>query len=178
MLKDTSWLSFLPFLTSNSICVKQLKYEYEDKLMEMSDNYDVYELDKRMEEMFDDPDGTNSLDEEENVWFDYCTEPFDGHSFPPVGYFSVNKNDTLDFYIPILGNDSEYVFSVYINNELVPAFDGKEYLDVKVKRDKYIERKVSIPVDKYSGLNKIYVVAVSKGRNYVYKGWTCLLEVK
>lgn len=178
MLKDTSWLSFLPYLTSNSICAKQLKYEYEDKLMEMSDNYDVYELDKRMEEMFDRPDGKNDMDYEEDVWFDYCTEPFDGHSFPPVGYFSVNKNDTLDFYIPILGNDSEYVFSVYINNELVPAFDGKEYLDVKVKRDKYIERKVSIPVDKYSGLNKIYVVAVSKGRNFVYKGWTCLLEVK
>ena len=178
MLKDTSWLNFMPYLTSSSICRKQLKYEYEDKLMEMSDNYDVYELDKRMEEMFDGPDGTNDLNVEENVWFNYCTEPFDGNNFPPVGYFSVDKNDTLDFYIPILGDDSEYVFSVYINNELVPAFDGKEYLDVKVKRDKYIERKVSIPVDKYSGLNKIYVVAVSKGRNFVYKGWTCLLEVK
>lgn len=90
MLKDTSWLNFMPYLTSTSICRKQLKYEYEDKLMEMSDNYDVYELDKRMEEKFIDyNNGTCSLDEEEDVWFEFCTEPFDGQSFPTVGYFDV-----------------------------------------------------------------------------------------
>lgn len=180
MLKDTSWLNFSPFLMSTEICTKHLKYEYEDKMADISDNYDVYDIDERMEEQFKNAEGKCVLDEEESLWFTYCTEPFSYENItsPTFDYFSVDKNSTLDFYIPILGNDSEYVFSVYINNEIVPAFDGKEYLDVKIQRDKYIEKKVSIPVDKYSGLNKIYVVAVSKGNNLVNKGWTALLEVK
>lgn len=181
MLKDTTWVSFLPNHTICNVCRKVLHYNAETADFDVSNQYVVSELDKRMENYFSNDEciGGNELNEI-SIFFDLYLEPYDyeNMTFIPVDYFSVEKEKKLDFLIPMLGNDGEYIISLYINNNIVAAFDGEEYLDVKIERNQFAQKEVSLSVSEYSGLNQIYVIAVSKENNYVKKSNTYLLEVK
>lgn len=70
-----------------------------------------------------------------------------------------------DFKLKIgcIGKNGKFRLSVYINHEVVPAFDGNMYCDIEVKRDKLTVRNIELPkeyIDSLDEFNHIYVIAV------------------
>ena len=179
MLKDTSFLSFLPNHSIMEISKKTLVYNCETvENTDVCANYDVRDLSKEVENIFanDYSEGGNMLNE--MIYYMFSSQSFDDNpKAESISLFSIDKNEKLKIYIPFLGKDGEYRVSLYINYQLVPAFDGKNYLDVTVERDKYTEKVVELDVSNYEGLNHIELMVVDKNGGYVTKQGPILLEI-
>ena len=76
---------------------------------------------------------------------------------------TTEKNNGLDMKIYCVGEDNTYRISLYINHQLVPAFEGKDYAQVDVKRNEIKTVNVQISSDYIKSLdtyNHIYFIAV------------------
>ncbi len=181
MLKDTSWLSFAPNHSTMTICKKKLFYQADT----VENNYicnvfEVRDLTEQVENKFanDYAEGGNNLNE--MLFFSYFTKSLDNKDDKEAEpyYFSVKKGEKLKLYLPFLGLSGEYRVSFYINYEQAPVFDGKNYLDVRVQRDKYTEKVIELDLSKYSGLNHIEMfVADKSGALDVLGSGPFLLEI-
>ncbi len=180
MLTDTSWSSFQPNHGITEISMKKVKFESEGVDNNNIDTeYTIKPLENVVEESFnnDYAKGGNNLNEGNFRGLFEQSFDYENKCFTYPRYFSVKKDEKLKIYLPFLGEDGEYTVSLYINHELIPAFDGKEYLDVDIKRDKYAEKVIELDVSKYSGPNHIYMIAVKKTDYDVSKSSTLLLEI-
>lgn len=78
-------------------------------------------------------------------------------------YYSINKGEELQLKLACFGNSGSYRVSLYINNEIVPAFNGKDYLDINVEREKIKISNITLSVselEKYDEFNHIFFIAV------------------
>lgn len=164
MLKDKSWLSFAPNHSVMTISKKKLVYQADTiENEDISNTFEVRDLTARVENEFanDYAEGGNNLNE--MLFFTFLTEPMDSSNHEESqGYLSVKKGEKLKLYLPFLGLSGEYRVSLYINYEPIAAFDGKNYLDVKVQRDKYTEKVIELDLSKYSDLNHIEMFVADK----------------
>ncbi len=181
MLKDTSWLSFAPNHSIMTVSKKKLDYQADTiKNEDISNTFEVRDLTAEVENEFanDYAEGGNNLNA--MLFFTFLTEPMDSkeNREEGQGYLSVKKGEKLKLYLPFLGLSGEYRVSLYINYEPIAAFDGKNYFDVTVQRDKYTEKKIELDLSKYSGLNHIEMfVADKSGSLNVLGSGPMLIEI-
>lgn len=113
----------------------------------------------------DDPNGTsenaeysNSLDNTAEFLFSFVED------FTKLeSCYACKKNEDLELKIACIGKSGKYRLSLYINNELVSAFDECAYFDVEIERDKMkvIDAKVDSSVlEVLDEFNSIYLIAV------------------
>lgn len=84
--------------------------------------------------------------------------------------YTVQEDVDLKLILSWFGKSGNYRVSLYINNEIVPVFDGNEYLDVEVDRKMIRTRYITIPADIIKNLNEfnhIYFIAVPLGQEEV-----------
>ncbi len=179
MLKDKSFLNFMPNHTTMDISFKKLIYNYNTiENNNVCTDYDVRELRTEVEQMYsnDYSKGGNMLNE--SLWIMISNESLDtSESIESNGFFSLNKNEKKKLYIPFIGKGGEYRVSLYINYERIPVFDGKEYIDVVVQRDKFSEKIIELDVSEYSGLNHIELIIVDKNSGAATNQGPVLLEI-
>lgn len=60
--------------------------------------------------------------------------------------------------ISVLGDGGTYRISLYINNELMPVFDGHSYIDVVTSEENQIDLKVKIDTTELGKVNSCYVL--------------------
>ncbi len=181
MLTDTSYVSFGLNHSIMEVSKKKIKFQAETIAnKDISSEYEVKNLTGQVESRFanDYAEGGNNLNESMYCAMNIKSLYDEADEEENKGYFSVNKKDNLELYIPFLGKEGEYVVSLYINYELQPVFDGKHYLDVQVQRDLYTEKRIELDLSNYSGLNHIELVAVDRNGGGVIKEGPILLEIK
>lgn len=126
-----------------NICTK---YNISDITQETKDKY-----------IQKDKDGNitgNSLDQSLNVDLTDGTS-----SLNNLNLSSGDKKITLQC---LGGKEYKYRISFYINHKLVPVFDGKDYLDITMTKDKMITKDIILNAKNLSlnDYNSMYVVAV------------------
>lgn len=181
MLEDTSFVSFGFNHSIMEVSKKKLKYQADTKEnVDVSSICEVRDLADEVENKFvnDYAEGGNNLNEIVYCAFNTTSLYNNNKDEKNPGYLSVNKNDKLKLYIPFLGKDGEYRVSLYVNYKLMPVFDGKNYLDVKIQRNKYTEKLVEVDLSEYSGLNHIELIIVDKNGTQVLKEGPVLLEIR
>lgn len=77
--------------------------------------------------------------------------------------YAVAEGNDLKLKLGCLGKNEKFRISLYINNNIVPAFDGNYYCDVETQRNLIMTKDISIPSGYLSSLdefNHIYLIAV------------------
>ncbi len=67
---------------------------------------------------------------------------FTSDGFHTKMYADSGKDEELT--ISLLGDGGTYRLSLYINNELMPVFDGKSYIDVVTSEENQTDLKVRV----------------------------------
>jgi hypothetical protein len=76
-------------------------------------------------------------------------------------FFEGDKGKDISLRLSFLGGNGTYRCSLYINHELIPAFNGKFYFDVSAERKLSIVKNVTIPAfitENLGEWNFIYIV--------------------
>jgi hypothetical protein len=82
---------------------------------------------------------------------------------PLEHYFTVQRGEDLQLSLACFGDSGSYRVSLYINHEIVPAFNGKEYFDVDVELNLLKTRHINIPanvLELFDEFSHIYFIAV------------------
>lgn len=155
MIDGTDYTSFLPFhrLSPGYTMKIQMNKNAQDpvKVSEFKGEYTEVP-----QEIMDSFNSVNSSNEIENVFdrqqiFDVCKSNEDESVINLSG-----KKDTLKVFG--YGKPGTYRISVYINNQIIRAFDGEYYCDAEVKKGQKFQ--IDIPVEAESEKNHIYVVVL------------------
>ncbi len=174
MIKSSDYINFLPHhaLAAYNFYIVR-KETGETPITAVSNNITaVYPLPEEINSMYmqkkgtpDDPYGEsadaewgNSLDNT-TVFLLRTTENFQNSE----SCFASEKGKDFKGKIACIGKSGSFRLSLYINHEIVPAFDGCEYVDINTQRDilKIIDinltKEVLAGFDEY---NCIYLIAV------------------
>ena len=172
-IKNTDYINyfpnhaFAPFATYNVVKSKDntIKCKLKSRI---SNKYSSEELTKEIENRYLQNnlniDGTTSNKPQKNNldvtnFFELRRDKFTNVE----SMVTTEKNKTLDMKIYCVGEDNTYRISLYINHQLVPAFEGKDYVQVEVKRNEIKTVNVQISSDYIKSLdtyNHIYFIAV------------------
>ncbi len=68
------------------------------------------------------------------------------------------SGEDSEFTISLLGDGGTYRLSLYINNELMPVFDGYSYIDVVTSEDNQTDLKVKVDTTELGKVNSCYVL--------------------
>lgn len=155
MIDGTDYTSFLPFhrLSPGYTMKIQMNKDAQDPVKVSEFKGEHTEV---PQEIMDSFNSVNSSNEIENVFdrqqiFDVCKSSEDESVINLSG-----KKDTLKVFG--YGKPGTYRISVYINNQIIRAFDGEYYWDAEVKKGQKFQ--IDIPVEAESEKNHIYVVVL------------------
>ncbi len=174
MIKSTDYVSFLPHHALAAYNFYVVRKESGDGKPVSVDDELILDIDLPDEinsmytqesTSFSDPDSmegetkqTNALDSAPQFLFSKL-----GAFANIESCFACEKGQDFNVKIGCIGKSGNYRLSLYINHELVPAFNGKEYFDVNVDRDKLKVIDVNIDKNVFTDLdecNCMYLVAV------------------
>ncbi len=173
IIKSTDYINFLPHhaLTAYNFYIVR-KSAGDSPFFSVSRNHTAYSLPVTIEAMYnqtkgtaDDPYGTSPLAKKTNS-LDKTTEFLlsSNNNFEVFNScFACQKGIDFTLKIGCLGKSDSFRLSLYVNNELIPAFDGCLYCDITTERDKLKVIEATIPSDclKDCGeFNSIYLIAV------------------
>lgn len=155
MIDGTDYTSFLPFhrLSPGYTMKIQMNKDAQNpvKVAEFNGRYEEVP-----QEIIDSFNSINSSNEIENVYdrqqiFDICKSDENESVINLSG-----KRDTLEVFG--YGKPGTYRISVYINNQIIKAFDGEYYCHAEVKENqKFL---IEIPVEVENEKNHIYIVVL------------------
>lgn len=176
MIDGTDYTSFLTFhrLSPGYTMKIQMNKDAQSpvKVAEFNGRYEEVP-----QEIIDSFNSINSSNEIENVYdrqqiFDICKSDENESVINLSG-----KRDTLEVFG--YGKPGTYRISVYINNQIIKAFDGEYYCDAEVKENqKFL---IEIPVEVENEKNHIYIVVLELGddsdvtNNYIKSNTKLLL---
>ncbi|MBQ4348912.1 MAG: hypothetical protein IJC79_04765 [Clostridia bacterium] len=81
---------------------------------------------------------------------------FTSDGFHTKMYADSGKDEELT--ISLLGDGGTYRLSLYINNELMPVFDGKSYIDVVTSEENQTDLKVKLDTTGLEKVNSCYIL--------------------
>lgn len=176
MIDGADYTSFLPFhrLSPGYTMKIQMNKDAQNpvKVAEFNGRYEEVP-----QEIIDSFNSINSSNEIENVYdrqqiFDICKSDENESVINLSG-----KRDTLEVFG--YGKPGTYRISVYINNQIIKAFDSEYYCDAEVKENqKFL---IEIPVEVENEKNHIYIVVLELGddsdvtNNYIKSSTKLLL---
>lgn len=173
LIKSTDYISFLPHhaLAAYNF-YKVRKTNGDSPFFSVSRNHTVYTLPESINALYEqtkgtesDPYGKSPLAEKTNS-LDNTSEFIlsSNNNFEAyTSCFACEKSTDFTLNIGCLGKSDSYRLSLYVNNELVPAFDGCLYCDITTERNKLkvIEAKISAEsLKNYDEFNSLYLIAV------------------
>lgn len=81
--------------------------------------------------------------------------------FTDDGFYTkmfAEKSEKQELTLSLLGNGGTYKISFYINNELMPVFDGSSYIDIVTSEAEQTNLKLSIDTTKLEKVNSCYIL--------------------
>ncbi len=81
--------------------------------------------------------------------------------FTEDGYYTkmyAKAKEDEEITISVLGDGGTYRLSLYINNELMPVFDGKSYIDVVTSEENQTDLKIKLDTTELEEVNSCYVL--------------------
>ena len=70
----------------------------------------------------------------------------------------VKEKENEEITLTILGDGGTYRLSLYVNNELMPVFDGCSYIDVETSEENQTDLKIKLDTTKLEDVNSCYVL--------------------
>ena len=70
----------------------------------------------------------------------------------------VKEKENEEITLTILGDGGTYRLSFYVNNELMPVFDGCGYIDIETSEENQTDLKIKLDTTKLEDVNSCYVL--------------------
>ncbi len=81
--------------------------------------------------------------------------------FTEDGFYTrmyVEEKEDEEITLTVLGDGGTYRLSLYVNNELMPVFDGCSYIDVATSEENQTDLKIKLNTTKLEDVNSCYVL--------------------
>lgn len=70
----------------------------------------------------------------------------------------VKEKENEEITLTVLGDGGTYRLSLYVNNELMPVFDGCSYIDVETSEENQTDLRIKLDATKLEDVNSCYVL--------------------
>ena len=81
--------------------------------------------------------------------------------FTEDGFYTrmyVKETGDEDITLTVLGDGGTYRLSLYVNNELMPVFDGCDYIDIETSEENQTDLRINLDTTKLKDVNSCYVL--------------------
>ncbi len=99
-------------------------------------------------------------------------------------HLTVGKSSATPMTVTVYGKPGMKRVSFYLNNQPLPVFDGKTYIDVEIKEEEQVELNILLDTTNLPKYNAIYALikelneTPDPAEHYIIQSSVCVLEVQ